>query len=43
MPVLFFLQLVGLALGFDADEMGLGQHRVKVDVPALVDALGASV
>ena len=34
-PVLFFAQLVGLALGFSTEEMGLGQHRVIVDVPAI--------
>lgn len=43
LPVLFFLQLVGLALGFGGDEMGLGQHRVKVEVPALADMTVASV
>ena len=43
MPVLFFPQLVGLALGFSADEMGLGHHRVKVEVAALADMTVASV
>ena len=38
LPVLFFPQLVGLALGFGAEDMGLAQHRVKVEVPALMDA-----
>jgi heterodisulfide reductase subunit B len=41
LPVVFFPQLVGLALGFSADEMGLGQHRVKVEVSAFADAPAA--
>lgn len=43
LAVLFFTQLLGLALGFSAEEMGLGQHRVKVEVPALMAEAPARV
>lgn len=39
LPVLFFPQLLGLALGFSAEDMGIGQHRVEVEVPSLVDEI----
>lgn len=29
LPVLYYPQLLGLALGFDAQELGLGMNRVK--------------
>ncbi len=38
LPVLFFLQLLGLALGFTPEEMCVGQHRVKLKIFEAEDA-----
>ncbi len=29
MPVLFYPELLGLAMGFDAEELGMGMHRIE--------------
>ena len=42
MPVLYLTQLVGLALGIPASELGLSRHFVPVPVEQLIPAEGAS-